>query len=212
VDFEVLDDVSVGNYVVIPKGSLAIGTVTEAEPKHRMGRAGKLEIVLDYVRLADKNKAAIRAVKDAKGSSHTAGMTAGIVATGLLFWPAAPFFLFMHGKDITVPKGAEVTAYITGDVHLDPALFSAKTADGAAMPEADGSVMVNTKPNGAEVYADGSFLVDGVNAIFRHLTQSVRGSSSEDLRNQHSFRRDLWPTRTCRDPLISAGLPRGKAH
>src|SRR5262249_54763334 len=119
---------------VIPKGSVAIGTVTEAQPKRRMGRAGKLEIVLDYVRLADSEKAAVRAVKDAKGGSHTVGMTAGIVATGLLFFPAAPFFLFMHGKDIPVPKGAEVTAYINGDVRLEAAKFATKPSTTATAP------------------------------------------------------------------------------
>ena len=29
----------------------------------------------------------------------------------------------MHGKDVTIPKGTEVTAYISGDVKLDPAKF-----------------------------------------------------------------------------------------
>lgn len=115
MDFEVLDEVSINGVAVIPKGSMAIGTVTEAVPKRRMARGGKLEIVLDYVRLADTEKAAVRAVRDAKGGGHTGGMVAGIVATGLIFWPAAPFFLFMHGKDITIPKGAEVVAYINGD-------------------------------------------------------------------------------------------------
>jgi hypothetical protein len=56
VDFEVLEDVAANGMVVIPTGSVAIGTVTEARPKRRMGRAGKLEIVLDYVRLADTKK------------------------------------------------------------------------------------------------------------------------------------------------------------
>ena len=171
VDFEVLEDVASSGMVVIPKGSVAIGTVTEAQPKRRMGRAGKLEIVLDYVRLADTEKAAIRAVKDAKGGSHTAGMTAGIVATGLLFFPAAPFFLFMHGKDITVPKGAEVTAYVNGDVRLEAAKFSANGPGGSSVASGQpasptitavavqaGSIEVKSSPDGAEVYADTSFI------------------------------------------------------
>ncbi|MHB8502481.1 MAG: PEGA domain-containing protein [Candidatus Acidiferrales bacterium] len=180
VDFEVLEDVAANGIVVIPKGSVAIGSVTEAQPKRRMGRAGKLEIVLDYVRLADTEKAAVRAVKDAKGGSHTAGMTAGIVATGLLFFPAAPFFLFMHGKDITVPKGAEVTAYVNGDVRLETKNFrssaerNAQSADAApqtAAPSeaaaspapanvaiATGTVEVHSTPDGAEVYVDGAFI------------------------------------------------------
>lgn len=178
VDFEVLDDVAANGIVVIPKGSVAIGTVTEAQPKRRMGRAGKLEIVLDYVRLADTEKAAIRAVKDAKGGSHTAGMTAGIVATGLLFFPAAPFFLFMHGKDITVPKGAEVTAYVNGDVRLESKKFgsnsgapptagaqpgvsqseptASQTTATAVSPA--GSVELRSTPDGADVYVDGAFV------------------------------------------------------
>lgn len=171
VDFEVLEDVAANGTLVIPKGSTAIGTVTEAQPKRRMGRAGKLEIVLDYVRLKDTEKAAVRAVKDAKGGSHTAGMTAGIVATGLLFFPAAPFFLFMHGKDITVPKGAEVTAYINGDVRLETAKFMDKPATSevaataqASSPQADppaiatGSVELRSTPDSAEVYVDGAFV------------------------------------------------------
>ena len=51
-----------------------------------------------------------------------------MVATSLVFFPAAPFFLFMHGKDITIPKGTEITAYIAGDTPLDPAKFNKQSA------------------------------------------------------------------------------------
>jgi membrane-associated protease RseP (regulator of RpoE activity) len=177
VDFEVLDEVSINGVAVIPKSSTAIGSVTEAVPKRRMARGGKLEIVLDYVRLADTEKAPIRAVKDAKGGGHTGGMTAGIVATGLLFWPAAPFFLFMHGKDITVPKGAEVVAYVNGDQKLNAARFSStaidqnqasSTAPAVAGPSntlvpnasSPGLIHVRSNPDSAEVYVDGSLIGD----------------------------------------------------
>src|SRR5262245_52264723 len=39
VDFEVLDDVKVEDRVVIKRGSVALATVTEAQPKRLMGRA-----------------------------------------------------------------------------------------------------------------------------------------------------------------------------
>lgn len=107
VDFEVLEDVLVNNVLVVPKGGLASATVTEAQAKRRMARGGKLDINIDYVRLVDDEKAALRAVKEVKGGGHTGAMTGGIVATSLVFFPAAPFFLFMHGKDITIPKGTE---------------------------------------------------------------------------------------------------------
>jgi hypothetical protein len=38
VDFEVLEEVAINGVVVIPKGGVAIGSVTEAQPKRRMAR------------------------------------------------------------------------------------------------------------------------------------------------------------------------------
>jgi PEGA domain len=167
VDFEVLQDISVNGVLVIPKGGLAFGTVTEAQPKRRMARGGKLEINLDYVKLLDSEKAALRAVKGGSGGGHTGAMTAGIVATGLVFFPAAPFFLFMHGKDITLPKGAEVTAYVNGDVKLNPVKFVAapvvEPATPASIASAANSVSDSAKlridsvPTGADIEVDGSF-------------------------------------------------------
>src|SRR5262249_35273412 len=51
VDFEVLDEVKVNDVVVIARGSVALGTVIEAQSKRRMGRAGKLNVNIDHVRL-----------------------------------------------------------------------------------------------------------------------------------------------------------------
>src|SRR5665213_1389781 len=64
VPFEVTEDVVVDGVTVIPKGAQALATVTEAQPKRRMGRGGKLDVNVDSVRLADGEKAQLRAVKD----------------------------------------------------------------------------------------------------------------------------------------------------
>src|ERR1700686_2923889 len=104
VDFETLDDVTVNGTLVIPKGGLAFATI-EAQAKRRMARGGKLDLNIDYVKLVSGDKAALRAVKDVNGGGHTGGMVGGMVATSLIFFPAAPFFLLMHGKDISIPKG-----------------------------------------------------------------------------------------------------------
>jgi hypothetical protein len=118
IDFEVLDEVNVDGVVVVARSGTAIGTVTHAQHKRRMARGGKLDVTLDYVRLVNSEKAAIRGVKETSGGGHTGAMTGAIVATALVVWPAAPFFLFMHGKDTTIPKGTEITAYVNGDVKL----------------------------------------------------------------------------------------------
>ena len=114
VDFEVLDDVKVNDVVVISRGVVALATVTEAQSNRRMGRAGKLNVNVDHVRLVNDEKVALRAVKETKGGSNTGKMTGAIVATSIVFFPAAPLFLLVHGKAITIPKGTEITSYING--------------------------------------------------------------------------------------------------
>jgi hypothetical protein len=118
VDFETLDDVNLGDMVVIPKGSMAMATVTEAVPKRRMARGGRLGMNIDYVRLPTGGKLALRGVQKGSGGGHTGAMTGAIVATSIVFFPAAPFFLFMHGKDMVIPKGHEVTVYTNTDYAL----------------------------------------------------------------------------------------------
>ena len=168
VDFEVLEDVKFGDVIIVPRGGIALATVTHAKPKGRMGKGGKLDINIDSVRLVSGEKAALRAVKETKGGGRTGAMTGAIVASSILFFPAAPFFLFMKGKDITIPKGTEITAYINGDVPLDPKKFPAAqnaptTAVGAEQTSNQNtvdyaSVAIKSAPEGAEVTIDGKFV------------------------------------------------------
>ena len=168
LDFEVLEDVMVGKVVVIPKGGIAWGTVTDAQPKRRMGRGGKLDVNIDSVKLVDGEKVPLRAVKDTKGGSHTGAMTGAMVATAVVFFPAAPLFLFMHGKDITIPKGAEVTAYVNGDVKLDLAKLQQSapattqpvaTAAGSTGEKSNSAKLeVESIPPGADIEIDGNFV------------------------------------------------------
>ena len=166
IDFEVLEEVKVNDVLVIPKGNIAIGTVTAAEHKKRMARGGKLDIEIDYVKLADGEKAAIRAVKETKGGGHVGAMTGAIVATSLVVWPAAPFFLFMHGKDTTIPKGTEITAYVNGNMPLDLAKFVAPVAPPASNVAAsqnnpaNAELVITSNPAGGEISVDGNFVGD----------------------------------------------------
>jgi len=178
VDFEVLEEVKVHDVVVIPRGGMAWGTVTEAQPKRRMGRAGKLNINIDNVRLASGEKVALRAIKDVKGGGHQGAITGAIVATSIVFFPAAPLFLLVHGKDITIPKGTEITAYINGDIPLDPKKFATQTAvtpeagtapgpptasatvgqNGNGSDPALSAVDIKSTPDGAEITVDEKFM------------------------------------------------------
>lgn len=188
VDFDVLDEVKVNGALVIPKGSVALGTVTAAQPKRRMARGGKLDINIDSVRMANGEAVALRAVKNLSGGGHTGAMTGAMIATSLVVWPAAPFFLFMHGKDVTVPKGTEITAYVNGNVELSSSVGEAArtalfapipapapvpapapapvtvSADTAVRPEIKtpqgdpSTVIIRSNPDGGEILVDGKFM------------------------------------------------------
>jgi hypothetical protein len=163
IPFEAIEEVKVDDVVVIPKGATAIANVTEAEHKRSMGRAGKLNISITYIRLADNEKAAMRAVKESKGGGHVGAMTGAIVATSIVFFPAAPLFLFIHGKDITIPQGTEITAFTEGDMHLDMSRFGVSPAGSVApMPAAAASgqtaISIDSSPTGADIEVDGAFV------------------------------------------------------
>jgi len=186
VDFEVLEDVKVHDVVVIPRGGMAWATVTEAQPKRRMGRAGKLNINIDNVRLTSGEKVALRAVKDVKGGGHQGAITGAIVATSIVFFPAAPLFLLVHGKDITIPKGTEITAYINGDIPLDPKKFVTQTASPAEPVAANGQPTANGTPapngNGADPAlstVDIKSMPDGAEIT---VDEKFMGSSPSSLR------------------------------
>lgn len=175
VDFDVLDEVKVNGAVVIPKGSLAWGTVTAAQSKRRMARGGKLDVNVDSVRLANGEKVALRAVKNSAGGGHAGAMAGGMVATAIFVPVAAPLFLLMHGKDVSIPKGTEITAYINGNVDVTPKSETARTAPPApapaipsatAPPVADArvpavdpsTVVIKSNPEGSEIMVDGKFV------------------------------------------------------
>lgn len=126
VDFETLEDISAGGVIVAPRGSVALATVTEAKERGRMGKSGKLNVNIDVLKLSSGEKVPLRAVREGAGGSNVGKMTGAIVATSIVFFPAAPLFLFMKGKDIVIPKGTEITAYVASDIKLNPGQFGAK--------------------------------------------------------------------------------------
>lgn len=158
VDFEVLDDIKIDDVTVIPKESAAIATITKAKAAGRLGKGGKLDMNIEYVRLITGEKIALRAIKEIRGGNRTGTMTGALIASGLLFFPAAPIFLFIKGKNITLARGTEVTAYVNGDFPLDRARF-ASSADLQKINVAESAnIIVKSTPQGADIEIDGQFV------------------------------------------------------
>jgi hypothetical protein len=135
IDFEVVEPVVLDGVTVIPQGSIAWGTVTDAEHKRRMTRGGKLAIEITEVKMANSQKAKLRADREAKGGGHTGVMGGAMVGSAIVFWPVAPLFLLMHGKEAKIPEGTEVTAYVDGDTVFATAGGAAPPAAQAAQPQ-----------------------------------------------------------------------------
>lgn len=163
VHFEVTDDVKVGDVVAIPKGSTATGHVVESEGRKRMGRAGKLNFTVEYVKAPDGTNVRLRASSTRKGKDETGTV---IVGTVLL----SPLFLIRRGHNTEVPKGTKINAYVDGDREI--------TMGGPPSPPGDShtggrsvstsslvvtqevelsTVIVKSTPDGADITIDGKY-------------------------------------------------------
>jgi hypothetical protein len=104
------DDVKLPDGTLLRAGYRGVGEVVEARDNGMLGKNGKLNVRLLYLKVGD-DRVRLRANKGAKGETRV-GAT---VATVILFWPAAPF---IRGKDVSLKKGAVMTAYADQDVTI----------------------------------------------------------------------------------------------
>lgn len=104
------EDVELPDGTVLRAGYRGVGEVVEARDNGMLGKSGKLNVRLVYLKVGDE-RIRLRANKGAKGDVRV-GAT---VATVILFWPAAPF---IKGKDVSIKKGTRLTAYADQDVEL----------------------------------------------------------------------------------------------
>jgi hypothetical protein len=161
VHFEVTEDLKVGDIVAIPKGSMGTGHVVDVEKKKRLGRGGKLNFSVDYVKAFDGSNLRLRASSTARGKEKTGT----VIATTLL---VSPLFLLMHGKDVNVPKGTAFNAYVDGDreIVLGPPpgapAATQPTAQPAApaptVPEELSTLVLKSTPDGADIIVDGKYV------------------------------------------------------
>jgi LssY C-terminus len=118
LNFVVVKDVSLGGFTAIPAGTMATGSVTRVKGRRLLGIGGNVSLKLDSLELANGDRLRLRARLDVKGRSRTKLMAAAMIATGLVFLPAAPVFLLIRGHESTVVRSTEITAQIDGDTSV----------------------------------------------------------------------------------------------
>ena len=113
VEFHLDSDLKVGDTVVVPKGAHAVATVSGAKKAGMMGRAGELSVQMQYL-VAGSNHVRIRGTQGREGDSKTGATIALTVIFG-------PIGLIKHGKNVVIPAGTPIAAYVDQDAWLAPA-------------------------------------------------------------------------------------------
>lgn len=110
----VLDqDLKVGDVVVAKSGAKAVGTITHSKKAGMMGKAGELNMRLQYI-LVGETRVKLRGTKGKEGQ----GKEGTAVALTVLFGPIG---LIKHGKNVEIKEGTPLLAYVDETVELPPA-------------------------------------------------------------------------------------------
>jgi hypothetical protein len=112
VEFQLDDDLKVRDSLVVSKGAHAVPTVNDAQKAGMMGRPGELSVQIQYL-VVGSNHVRIRGTQGREGDSKTGAA----VALTVLFGPVG---LIKHGKNVVIPAGTPLTAYVDQDVWLAP--------------------------------------------------------------------------------------------
>src|SRR5947209_12163585 len=125
-----------------------------------MGRAGKLYFSIDRVRSADGEWIPLRyTVNKKSGGSHA--VSTGVLTAGaaVLFWPAAPAFLLIKGKDVTLNKGMVFDTFTDQDHTIGAgAGGNAVAAKGFGGAAGTSSVTIGSNVAGADIEVDGAYV------------------------------------------------------
>ena len=113
--FVVVKDVEVAGFTIIRAGAQAVGSVIGVKGKRPLGMGGAIVLELDSVDLTTGDKIRLVLREEFKGKAHTIRMAVGMAVTAAFYPPAAPVLLLTRGRDSTVLKGTQVTAFTESD-------------------------------------------------------------------------------------------------
>jgi hypothetical protein len=105
------DDVTLSDGTVLKAGYRGVGEIVEARRNGAMGRTGKLNIRLNYLKVGEQ-RIRLRGAKSAQGDHRTGTQVVTVVLVGV-------FAGFVKGKNTEIPKGTLVSAFVDQDVMLD---------------------------------------------------------------------------------------------
>lgn len=104
------EDVMLGEYVVIPRGTPAWGKITWLTNKGAFGKSGKMDIEIEYLELSGR-RIKLDGTYRQEGEGNTLATVGGVIAAGV-------FAAFITGKSGRLPEGRELTATLEERLEL----------------------------------------------------------------------------------------------
>lgn len=105
------EDVTLPDGTLIKRGYRGKGEVTDAKKKGYMGKAGEMNIRLNYLKVGDA-RIRLRANKGGEGQ----GAMGATIALTVLFGPLG---LLKRGHDIEIKAGQTITAFVDEDTSVE---------------------------------------------------------------------------------------------
>lgn len=113
-NFEVVSDYKTGDVVLIAAGSHGIGTIDEVIPARGLGRAGQLNISMNYVQAVDGTNVKVRMSQEKKGANNGGWAIGGALLLSVLF-------VFVKGAHAVIEKGTEIDVFVDEDKEIQAA-------------------------------------------------------------------------------------------
>lgn len=108
--FRTTEEIRLADGTVLPEGYEGRGEVTDVEKKGMLGKAGHLNIRLDYLKVGDVH-VHLRRSTGVEGKS-------GVGTTIALSLIVSPLFLMHHGAEAVIAKGQAMTAFVDEDTQI----------------------------------------------------------------------------------------------
>lgn len=102
--FKMDEDLKINDVIVIAKGTLVKGYVSNAEKNGHFGKAGKLGIRVESTKTVDNQTIKLRASKGKEGDSKTGTTVALVVLFG-------PLGFLKHGKNAEIKEGTKLKVF-----------------------------------------------------------------------------------------------------
>lgn len=135
-------NVLLNRYIVIPRGSRAVGTITKRTGKGGFGKSGKLDVSLDYIEVGDNRIPILGSHREEGEGNSTATiatfMFVSMLGSGLI-----------TGHSAEIPSGQRFTAWTKEDVPVVMADALGEQPAVTSMPTLPGTLIAQALPDRA---------------------------------------------------------------